>query len=292
MLAILRSLGMVVTMVAREGGNKLAEDADARENRGMKRTRLTLLSASLMLLALACCATAQAEEITQWVKTRAITAPEANQAAAADDRYLYAIDNARVARYDRKTGARVDASTGDAQHLNSGFLYEGKLYCAHSNYPRTPEQSEIKALNPATMELTTYHDFGNFGGSLTWCVHEADHWWCNFARYGKVNAETFLVKFDDQWREQARYTYPKEVIARLGAYSISGGVWREKELLVTDHDHRRLYRLRLPKEGTLLELLGEIPSPFPGQGIASDPVTKGLIGVDRAKREMVLALPE
>src|SRR6187402_810935 len=49
-------------------------------------------------------------------------APEANQAAAADDHFLYAIDSTRIAKYDRQTGARVAISAGRAHHLNSGFF--------------------------------------------------------------------------------------------------------------------------------------------------------------------------
>ncbi len=283
---------MVVAMIARGGGNKLAEDAGASENHSMKRTLPQTMAAVIPLLLLLSCKGANASEINAWVKAEAIKAAEATQAAAADDRYVYAIDNTKIARYDRKTHARIDVSAGEAKHLNSGYFHEGKLYCAHSNYPRTPEQSEIKVLDPTTMKLTTFHDFGNCGGSLTWCVWRDDQWWCNFARYGKNNAETFLVQFDDQWREQARWTYPQEVLAKLGTYSISGGIWREEELLVTDHDHRTIYRLRLPTKGAVLELIGEVSSPFPGQGIAVDPVTKGLIGIDRAKREVVLAKPQ
>jgi hypothetical protein len=232
-----------------------------------------------------------ADPAASWKATSSLSAPEATQAAAVGAEHVYAIDNTRVARYDRKTGKRVDVSTGAATHLNSGFWRDGKLYCAHSNYPKTPEQSEIKVLDPATMKLTTFHDFGNFGGSLTWCVWHDDHWWCNFAKYGQQNAATFLVRFDDQWREQARWTWPRAVIERLGAYSLSGGVWLDDELLATGHDDRVLFRLRLPKAGSELEFIGEEKTPFPGQGIALDPAG-GLVGIDRGKKLVVFAKKE
>ena len=76
------------------------------------------------------------------------------------------------------------------------------------------------------MRLATWKDFGEFGGSLTWVVRDGDFWWCNFAHYGDQQRRTFLVKFDDQWRERGRWTYPAGLIARLGRYSLSGGVWR------------------------------------------------------------------
>ncbi len=225
----------------------------------------------------------------EWTKTREIAAPEANQAAAADERFVYAIDNAVVAKYDRQTGQRVARSTGAAKHLNSGFLLGGKLYCAHSNYPRKPEQSEIMVLDPETMELTPFKEFGNYGGSLTWAIFRDGHWWCNFAHYREDNAKTFLARFDSDWREVARYTYPDEVIAEIKNYSLSGGIWDGDNLLVTDHDHRALYELRLPASGTVLQFVGKHRAPFTGQGIARDPKSSGLVGIDRAKKLVLFA---
>ena len=227
-----------------------------------------------------------------WKAVSRTAASEAHQAAAADERHLYAISNSRVAKYDRRSGRRIALSTGDAQHLNSGFLWEGRLYCAHSNYPRTPEQSQIKVLDPETMRLSTLKDFGSYGGSLTWAVQHAGHWWCNFARYGDDNAETFLVRFDENWHETGRWTYPGEVIRELGRYSLSGGVWRGDSLLVTGHDDPVLFRLRVAETGGVLELVDRQRVPFTGQGIAHDPRTGGLVGIDRAQREVVVAVPE
>ena len=51
----------------------------------------------------------------------------------------------------------------EATHLNTGFFWQGKLYCAHSNYPAKPERSELLVLDPESMELTTYHDFAGQG---------------------------------------------------------------------------------------------------------------------------------
>src|SRR5262245_46800448 len=70
--------------------------------------------------------------VEQWVEGERYSAPEATQAAAADDRYVYAIANKVVARYDRATGKRLGLSTGDASHLNSGVVEGAKMYCAHS----------------------------------------------------------------------------------------------------------------------------------------------------------------
>ncbi|WP_425614187.1 hypothetical protein NA78x_004048 [Anatilimnocola sp. NA78] len=235
--------------------------------------------------------------IAEWQQTRVIDAAVAHQAAAADEKFLYAITNDKIAKYDRKSGERVALSTSQVavKHLNSGFFHEGKLYCAHSNYPRTPERSEIMLLDPATMEIAVFKDFGNFGGSLTWAIKRGDAWWCNFALYGPKNNETFLVRFDDQWKETGRWVYPAAVIKQIGTASISGGIWHNDTLLVTDHDHGVLYRLKVPDESrphkktpVELEFVGQEKAPFTGQGIAHDPVTGGLVGINRAKKQILL----
>jgi hypothetical protein len=227
----------------------------------------------------------------RWVATATLDAREAHQAAAADREHVYAISSTQIARYDRRTGERLAVSTGDAQHLNSGFMHEGRLLAAHSNYPRVPELSEIKVLDLDSMRLETFKNFGDFGGSLTWAVVHKGDWWCNFARYGASNAETFLVQFDEEWRERRRWTYPREVLDHIGLASISGGLWRGDSLLVTDHDHRVLYELRVPDQGTVLQFVAQHNSPFPGQGIAADPVTGGLVGIDRSRKQVIFASP-
>lgn len=243
----------------------------------------------LLALSATCCEQQQdAGMSARWVETGRLSAHEAFQAAAADEQFVYAISSRQIARYERATGRRVDTSHPPAEHLNSGFLHEGRLLCAHSNYPRTPEQSQIFALDLATMRLETFRDLGDYGGSLTWVVWHQGHWWCNFARYGQRKAETFLVQFDPNWREVARWTYPPAVLEHLGRYSISGGLWHDGELWVTGHDQRRLFCLR-PGPAGQLELLRTEAIPFTGQGIAHDPLTGGLVGIDRPARALVFA---
>jgi len=235
-----------------------------------------------------------AEELpVGWVETRFVPAPEARQAAAADQRSVYAIDSRVVARYDRKTGKKTGASSGEAQHLNSGFIHQGRLYAAHSNFPKTPEQSEVKVLDLNTLELATFHRFQESPhGSLTVVVFDQDSWWCVFARYGADNSQTMLVRFDEHWQEQGCWTFPPSVISDLGKMSISGGIWRQGEFLTTGHDKPVIYRLRLPEQGTILQHVGTVSTPFPGQGIAADPVTGGLVGVNRKEHRVIFARPE
>lgn len=233
-----------------------------------------------------------AAEPHEWVPELIVAAPEAVQAATGDRNSLYAISSTRVARYDRATGKRLAVSQGPATHLNSGFLLEGKIYCAHSNFPQRPERSEIKVLDVRTMELTQFHDFGAIEhGSLTWVVPHEDFWWCTFAKYGDENSQTRLVKFDRHWQEQGVWTYPAAVISDLGRFSISGGVWLRGELWVTGHDKPVIYRLRLPTEGHTLDLIDRVSVPFTGQGIAVDDTGDRLIGIRRSSKQIVVAKP-
>jgi hypothetical protein len=100
------------------------------------------------------------------------------------------------------------------------------------------------------------------------------------------------VKFDADWKEVARWTCPQELIAKLGRNSLSGGIWRDGEFLVTGHDDPVVFRVRVPQAGKVLELVGEQQVPFTGQGIAVDPLTGGLVGIDRSQRKIIFAILE
>lgn len=221
-------------------------------------------------------------------QTGSLPSAHATQAAAADDKTVFAVSSATVAMYDRGSGKEIGKSMGPAQHLNSAFLLDGKLYCAHSNYPKKPAESDIRVFDPATLKLTIFHAFEDAPGSLTWAVKRDGQWWCCFAHYGKDNGKTLLLKFDEAWKEVGRWTFPPELVADWDNYSLSGAIWQGEHLLATGHDKKVLYRLKLPKEGKVVEVVDVIASPFPGQGIAVDP-KGGLVGIDRAKRAVVFA---
>lgn len=213
----------------------------------------------------------------------------ATQAAAADEHHVYAISNSVVAQYERKTGKLLRRGTAEGTwHLNSGFLHQGKIYCAHSNYPDLPHQSDIRTFDPATGKFTIFHTFTEPPGSLVWCVLREKSWWCCFAHYGQKNAQTVLVEMDTRFRERRRWTFPEKVIADWDGASASGGIWDGDTLLISHHHFPVLYRLRVPKTGTVLEFVEALRSPFPGQGIAVDP-TGGLVGIDRARQEIIRA---
>jgi len=81
--------------------------------------------------------------------------PEANQGVGVDDRYFYAVDNQTIAKYDKKTGKLAGKWQGPKEgpilHLDSALLMDGKIFCAHSNYPDWPMTSSLEIWDAATM---------------------------------------------------------------------------------------------------------------------------------------------
>jgi hypothetical protein len=114
-------------------------------------------------------------------------APEANQAVGVDDRYFYAVDNQAIGKYDKKTGKLVKRWQGPKEgpiiHLDSAFVMDGRIYCAHSNYSAWPMTSSLEIWDAATMEHIGNHSFGINWGSLTWVDFHDGHWWMTFANY-------------------------------------------------------------------------------------------------------------
>ncbi len=240
-------------------------------------------------------ATSQLQTVPGYSETSRLPSPHATQAAAADEAHLYAISNTTVATYDRQTGELLATASADGtEHLNSGFLHNGKIYAAHSNYPATPHESDIRVFDPATNTLAVHHVFPEPPGSLVWCVRHNDRWWCCFAWYGDDNAQSVLIEYADDTftSETRRLFFPAEVIADFDGMSASGGVWDGVTTLASHHHYPVLYRLRIPDapEATALELVETLSCPFPGQGIAADPATPGsLVGIDREARSIVVA---
>jgi endonuclease/exonuclease/phosphatase family metal-dependent hydrolase len=226
-----------------------------------------------------------------WPLTHSIHAPEAKQAAAADERFVWAVTNKRVALYDRVTGQKISESPESALHFNGAFLKEGRLYLAHSNHPETPARSDIQLFDSETASLDLFHDFCESDGYLNWAVYHDDAWWCFFAHYGEDNAKSYLAKFDSQWSELQRWRCPKSILSQLGRHSLSGGIWRGSELLVTGHDDPVLFRLSLPDCGDELNHVGTDTIPFTGQGFADDSATGGLVGIHRLNKRILFAAP-
>lgn len=232
---------------------------------------------------------------------RRIPAPEANQGVAADDRHLYAIANHAIGKYDKQSGKRValwECENGKPLvHLDSGVVHDGVLWCAHSNYPGVPMTSSIETWDAATLRHTGSHSFGIFAGSATWIDLRDGFRYVTFAHYRGASDEpsrdprwTALIQFDSDWRQRQSWIYPAELVARLGDYSISGGVFtRDGKLFCTGHDNPEVYVLAFPQGGSSLVLEETIAMPMKGQGIALDPADAAILyGIDRARREIVV----
>lgn len=228
-----------------------------------------------------------------------LDATEARQGVASDGVHAYAIDNSRIGKYDLKTGKRIAAWEGEPAlfpHMNSCTLFERKLICAASNFPKVPMTSAIEIFDPAAMTHLTTISLGMGIGSLTWTSRKDGFWWAGFANYpgrggepGRDNRYTAVVKFDNQWRKIESFTLPDAVLERMAPMSMSGGGWGDDGLLyVTGHDRPEVYALRLPKAGSTLELVATLPIPFEGQAIDWDPKQKRLLwGISRKDRKAI-----
>lgn len=262
----------------------------------------SLIAAALLVLA---AAPALAQEpalkapILETRETRRFNAPEANQGVAVDKTHLFAIDNGKIARYDKATGAKQAEWTGDPvrfKHLNSCLMVGKELVCAGSNYPSVPQNSAVEIFDPVKMTHVRTVPLGPGIGSLTWVDRRDGFWFAMFANYdakgGEPNRDhrwTTLVKFDDQWRRVGAWTLPETVLARMAPYSCSGGGFGDDGLLyVTGHDKPELYALKIPTEGAaVLDHVATLAIPVEGQAIVWDPYDKRVLwGVNRATRQV------
>jgi len=246
---------------------------------------------------------AQDAVIQPAVELRRFAAAEATQAVAVDDEYFYAIGNRVVAKYAKQNGEFVKRWQATPElpleHLNSGIVLNGLLYCAHSNFPHYPETSSIEVWDTRTLEHIRSHSLGIYEGSLTWIDWYEDAWWAVFAHYSqKVNDDphardarwTSLVKFDRQWRRTAGWVFLPDVIERFEPHSCSGGSWGPNGLLYcTGHDRGELYELALPRAGATLRLTRTLAVPIAGQGFAWDRGEPGILyGIDPPRGEVVV----
>jgi len=236
---------------------------------------------------------------------RRYEAPEANQGVAVDAISLYAIGNSEIGRYDRKTGAKTGAWSGDPKvfpHLNSCAAVGAELICAGSNYPETPMTSTVEVFDRARLAHQRSIPLGHQVGSLTWVLRKDNAWWAGFANYdgrggepGRDHSFTALVKFDDAWKPLGQWSFPAGVLDRFAPRSASGGVWGDDGLIyVSGHDRPEIYVLRVPKKGLVLEHVATIASPIEGQAIAIDPADhRAIYGISRSTRQVVaIRLPD
>ncbi len=230
---------------------------------------------------------------------RRYAAPEAKQGVAVDARFFYAIDDAAIGKYDRKSGARVGGwkgqSGGAITHLDSGIVIGARLYCAHSNYPQTPMVSSIEIFDTERMAWLDSVPLPHLG-SATWVERREDGWWVTFAHYagtggepGKTPADTTLVQLDDRWRQVRAFSFPKTVVERWENMSSSGGVWSGRAFYTSGHHAGEIYVLDLPASGSVVTLREIIPFDSEGQGIAIDRENGLLYSIQRRTREVIVS---
>ena len=239
----------------------------------------------------------------QYVDIRRMPAPEARQGVASDDDFLYVISNHALGKYRKDTGVRVahwECPPGDPlTHLNAGIVHEGRLYCAHSNYPGVPNLSSVEIWDTKTLRHIGTHSFGRADGSLTWIDRRDGRWIACFAHYTGKGAEpgrgsewTRLVEFDDDWRQTGGWAFPADLMEKLAArgFSVSGGAYGPGGLLyVTGHDDAALYVLAMPEAGPTLKWVATIPISAQGQAFSWDPHDPGVLyTLSKAAREVII----
>lgn len=234
------------------------------------------------------------------VETVRMKAEEARQGVVADARYVYAISNAEIGKYDRRTGRRVARWQGDPalfKHMNSCILQARAIVCAASNYPEVPQASSVEWFDPRRMEHLRSRSLGPGRGSLTWLDWRDGSWWACFANYdgkggepGRDHRLTTLVRYSPNFQELGAWLFPATVLARFAPYSSSGGAWGDDGLLyVTGHDRPELYALRLPKAGSTLQHVATIAIPTNGQAVAWERGAPRVLWSIERKTEEVIA---
>ncbi|PLP58504.1 cycloisomerase [Mesorhizobium loti] len=239
----------------------------------------------------------------QGEKAASFVVPEARQAVAVDSSHFYAIDNQTIAKYDKKSGARVGEWVGPKDgpiiHLDSAAVVDGKLYAAHSNYPEWPMTSSVEVWDAATLKHVETFSFGIERGSLTWLDYHDGNWWGAFANYNRVfdrspvaygnKFNTQIVRFDRNWRVAEAWVLPAVLLDKFGDMSNSGGSWGpDGKLWISGHDLPEAYALEVPEMGSVMKWVATVPLEIAGQGLAwdrSDP--KVLFGIvrDKVKKE-------
>ena len=228
---------------------------------------------------------------------------EATQAVAVDATYFYAIGNATIGKYDKRTGRRVAvweaAAKAAVTHLNSGIVVGSELYCAHSNYPELPMVSSVEAFDTERLVHLQSIPLPSGFGSATWVERKDGDWWVVFAHYagrggepGKGPGHTRLVRFDANWRARGSWSFPRSVVDRWDGMSSSGGVWiDDRRLYTTGHHAPEIYLLELPASGEELALREILPFESEGQGIAFDRSANLLYSIQRRTREVLVSTP-
>lgn len=240
----------------------------------------------------------------RYEEQRRFPAAEAGQGVASDGEFIYAINNHTLAKYRKTGGERLALWEGGAGgaivHLNAGIVRDGRLYCAHSNYPGVPMLSSVEIFDTAALKHVGSHSLGQSDGSLTWIDRRNDRWIACFVHYAKRGGEpgrgpewTQIVEFDDQWRRTGGWGLPVALSTHIGerGYSLSGGAMGPGgRLYATGHDHPELYVLDFPTGGgSALTWTATLRITTEGQAFGWDPKAPGtLYNIGRKTREIIV----
>jgi len=229
-------------------------------------------------------------------------AREANQGVAVDNEFLYVISNSEIGKYRKSDFERISGwkseKGGPIIHLNAGITRDGKLYCAHSNFPTVPMLSSVEIWDTATMKHVGSHSLGMDVGSLTWIIWNENHWLACFAHYnsskaktGRDNSWSQIVKFDEQWRRIGGWAFSKELIQHFESNSSSGGAFGPTgALFVTGHTAPKLYVLRFPDAGSVLKWVDTVSISAGGQSFNWDPQQPELFySINKATAEVIVS---
>ncbi|MCA9132618.1 MAG: hypothetical protein KDA45_05675 [Planctomycetales bacterium] len=259
-------------------------------------TRAILTTALLVLSPLCRIASLPADEGTQLAlsELRRFDIPEAHQGVAVDETSFYAIASRSIARYDKASGELLAKFSADGdspiRHLNSGVVVDGRLYCAHSNWPQSPLENSIEIFEAETLQHVQRQPLAETAGAANWIDRHHDAWWMVFAFYGPAEVQrTRLLRLGDDWQAQAQWTFPQSVTDRFLPNSNSGGSFGPNgQLFVSGHDHAELYVLDVPRSDGELTHLGTVAAPIAGQGIAWDRSDIGTVwGIVRNRHQVV-----
>ena len=232
-----------------------------------------------------------------FVRKNSFHAVEAKQAVAVSQNYIFVIDNKTIGQYNKTSFKLINkwvAKKGDpVKHLNSGVVVDGKLYCAHSNYPDFPMTGSIEIWDAKNLQHINTHSFGISWGSCTWIDRMDNNWYVGFVHYnkwknldGKGTKWSVIVKFNSNWQFLESWTFPDSVIKSFGEMSNSGASFGKDGLLYcTGHNAKELYVLKFPEFGSTMQLVKIIELDNPGQGIAWDRSSSNyLYCIDRNER--------
>lgn len=236
----------------------------------------------------------QAQDYTELKRFKA---PNATQAVAVDDQHFYTISNAKIVKRKKADGEIVAEWTGPLEHLNSGIVIDGKLYCANTNYPKIPMASCLEVFDTETLAHIDSHSFGIYVGSFTWIDRWEGDWYLMFVHYenkaqerGKGVAYSTLIKADENFRREEGWTIPGKLVDHLKPMSVSGGAFmNDGRMMFSPHHFEEVYIFDFPQMGYELQWVDTIKVPFQGQGLAIDRYEKNHIwGIHRQNREVVL----